>query len=149
MTLGRPNWQVPVRPEEKEMRGPTDPIEDPTPEFVDAVLEIVAGIPPAKVMTYGDIADRLTALPDLEGATGAYGARLVGQVMSRHGHDGAWWKVIRSTGQPPRGYELRALPHYEAEGTPLTGSGDAYKVDLRIARYDPDRPPEPTQESLF
>jgi alkylated DNA nucleotide flippase Atl1 len=131
------------------MRGPTDPIEEATPEFVDAVLAIVAGIPPAKVMTYGDIADRLTAMPDLDGATGSYGARLVGQVMARHGYASAWWKVIRSTGQPPKGYESRALPHYEAEGTPLSGSGEHYKVDLKNARFDPDRPDEPAQQALL
>jgi alkylated DNA nucleotide flippase Atl1 len=131
------------------MRGPIDPIEDPTSEFVDAVLAIVADIPPARVMTYGDIAERLTAMPDLEGATGSYGARLVGQVMSRHGHGGAWWKVIRSTGQPPKGYESRARIHYEAEGTPLLGQGESYRIDLKQARFDPDRPSEPSQGSLF
>ncbi|MGC4106480.1 MAG: MGMT family protein [Thermomicrobiales bacterium] len=131
------------------MRGPTDPIEDPTPEFVDAVLAIVREIPSAKVMTYGDIADRLADTPDLEGATGAYGARLVGQVMSRHGHASAWWKVIRSTGQPPKGYELKAIPHYESEGTPLVGAGESYRIDLKRARFDPDRVPEPEQQSLF
>jgi alkylated DNA nucleotide flippase Atl1 len=131
------------------MRGPTDPIEDPTPDFIDAVLAIVAGIPSAKVMTYGDIADRLVAMPDLDGAIGSYGARLVGQVMARHGHDSAWWKVIRSTGHPPKGYESRALTHYETEGTPLTGSGETYKVDLKVARWDLDRPVEPTQRSLL
>lgn len=131
------------------MRGPTDPIEDATPEFVDAVLAIVAGIPPAKVMTYGDIAERLTAMPDLEGAIGSYGARLVGQVMARHGHASAWWKVLRSTGHPPKGFESRARMFYEAEGTPLTGSGEHYKVDLKHARFDPDRPGEPTQQTLL
>lgn len=134
------------------MRGPTDPIEDPTPEFVDAVLAIVATIPSARVMTYGDIASRLTGMPDLDGATGSYGARLVGQVMSRHGHASAWWKVIRSTGHPPKGYESRALIHYEAEGTPLVGTGETYRIDLRQARFDPDQPDqpaEPVQESLF
>ncbi|MGB3330330.1 MAG: MGMT family protein [Thermomicrobiales bacterium] len=131
------------------MRGPTDPIEEPTPAFVDAVLAMVATIPAAKVMTYGDIAGHLTAMPDLEGATGSYGARLVGQVMAHHGHASAWWKVIRSTGQPPKGYEARARVFYEAEGTPLTGSGDGYRVDLKRARYDPERPDEPAQSALF
>lgn len=100
-------------------------------------------------MTYGDIADRLVAMPDLEGAVGSYGARLVGQVMARHGHDSAWWKVIRSTGHPPKGYESRALTYYEAEGTPLSGSGESYKVDLKKARWNPGQPSEPTQQSLL
>ena len=34
--------------------------EDPPPEFIDQVMTMVEGIPPGRVMTYGDIATILT-----------------------------------------------------------------------------------------
>ncbi|MGN6128011.1 MAG: MGMT family protein, partial [Humibacter sp.] len=49
----------------------------PAESFVDAVLEVVADIPPGRVMTYGQIAAVL----------GSRGARVVGQVMALYGSD--------------------------------------------------------------
>ncbi len=129
-------------------RGPTD-IGDPSPDFVAHVLEVVEMIPSGRVMTYGDIATVLADHDDLAGSVGSYGARLVGQVMSRFGHDSAWWRVIRSTGHPPKSYELRAREHYEEEHTPLTGPEANYRVDLKLARFDPGKPEEPGQTTLF
>ena len=88
-------------------------------------------------MTYGDIAAKLNDHDDLAGTTGSYGARLVGQVMSRFGADVAWWRVVRSTGHPPRFHERRARPFYLEEGTPLTGSPENYRIDLKLARCPP------------
>lgn len=112
-----------------------DDIKDPSPDFVDRVLEIVKTIPPGQVMTYGDIASALAGHPDLAGEAGSYGARLVGQVMSRFGDDVAWWRVIRSTGQPPKFHEAQAWEHYMAEGTPRTGTQEDYRIDLKHARH--------------
>jgi alkylated DNA nucleotide flippase Atl1 len=101
----------------------------PENRFVGSVLDIVADIPPGRVMTYGDIAAVL----------GSRGARVVGQVMSHYGSDVPWWRVIRAGGHPPVGHEQRALEHYRAEGTPLVslaGSG-SYRVDLASARWSP------------
>ena len=117
----------------------------PESSFVDGVLELVADIPPGRVMTYGDVA----------AVFGSRGARLVGQIMARYGADVPWWRVIRAGGHPPIGHEARALVHYRDEGTPLTGStGPAgYRVDFAAARWSPgqDRsaphgspPPSPT-----
>lgn len=114
-----------------------DEIRDPSPDFVACVLEIVRTIPPGRVMTYGDIARALASHDDLSGAPGAYGARLVGQVMARSGSDVAWWRVIRATGQPPKFHEDRAWVHYLDEGTPMTGPRENYRVDLKRARYRP------------
>jgi alkylated DNA nucleotide flippase Atl1 len=98
--------------------------------FVEDVLDIVEQIPPGRVMTYGDIAAVL----------GSRGARVVGQVMSRYGSDVPWWRVIRAGGHPPVCHEERALLHYRAEDTPLTGSvtTDAYRVDYASARWSPE-----------
>jgi alkylated DNA nucleotide flippase Atl1 len=99
----------------------------PSPEFTEAVLAIVASIPPGRVMTYGDVAAVL----------GSRAARAVGNVMSWYGSDVPWWRVIRASGLPPIAHEDRALSHYEAEGTPLVTTQGGYKVILRMARYFP------------
>ena len=69
------------------------------------VLDVVARIPPGRVLAYGDIAQRL----------GGLGPRTVGTVMSRYGSDVPWWRVIRSDGRPPQGLEDEAVEHWRAE----------------------------------
>ncbi len=98
--------------------------DDALPDFAEAVLEVVASIPPRHVMTYGDIAEYL----------GMGGPRVVGRVMSRFGSDVPWWRVLRAGGLPPSGLEARALERYRVEGTPLRQDGR--RVDLRLARWD-------------
>ena len=95
------------------------------PDFVTAVLEVVADIPPGTVMTYGDVAATL----------GSRAARAVGTVMAHYGSDVPWWRVVRASGHPAVGHEDRALEHYVTEGTPLTRDGQ--RVDLAAARYRP------------
>lgn len=112
-------------------------VKDPSPDFVNRVLDIVRSIPPGCVMTYGDIAGELSEHVDLSGEAGSYGARLVGQVMARFGADVPWWRVIRATGQPPKYHEAEAWVKYVSEGTPLTGSRESYRIDLERARYRP------------
>jgi alkylated DNA nucleotide flippase Atl1 len=97
----------------------------PSADFVEAVLEVVAAIPPGRVMTYGDVAAVL----------GSRAARAVGNVMALYGSDVPWWRVIRASGLPPIGHEERARLHYDAEQTPLVTSPYGYKVDLKVARY--------------
>ena len=95
--------------------------------FVDAVLAVVDEIPPGHVMTYGDVAATL----------GSRGARAVGQVMARYGHEVPWWRVIRAGGRPPAGHGERARAHYDDEGVPLRPSDDedGYRVDLAACRW--------------
>ena len=96
-------------------------------EFAEAVLDLVAQIPPARVLTYGDVAELV----------GRGGPRGVGTVMSRFGGGVPWWRVIRAGGLPPPGLEDRALAHYREEGTALVGGPLAgRRVDLRLARWD-------------
>lgn len=99
----------------------------PPQDFVEAVLDVVAAIPSGSVMTYADVAATL----------GSRAARAVGNVMALYGSDVPWWRVIRASGHPPIDHEERALPHYEAEGTPLVTTGDGYRVNLRLARHLP------------
>ncbi len=118
-------------------RGKAD-ASDQAPDFVDQVMSMVRAIPPGRVMTYGDIAILLTARAERAGLAEAYGPRMVGYVMSRFGGALPWWRVIRSTGHPPRSHQARAWPFYEEEGTPLAGSEERYRIDLRHARFVPD-----------
>ncbi len=105
----------------------------PDQDFVSRVLAVVEAIPPARVMTYGDVA----------AAIGSRAARAVGQVMAYYGSDVPWWRVIRASGHPPMGHEAPAheapaLEHYRAESTPLVWpAAGAYRVDLRVARWRP------------
>jgi len=123
-------------------------LREPTPDFIDKVLDVVRAIPPGRVMAYGDVAAVIGPHADLDGTAGSYGARLVGNVMSRFGENVPWWRVIRSTGHPPRFHEEKALRFYRAEGTPLTGPDDAYRIDMKRARYDPNDQ-TPTQATLL
>ncbi len=97
--------------------------------FVEAVLAVVADIPPGTVATYGDVAAIL----------GSRGARAVGQVMARYGSDVPWWRVVRAGGHPPAGKAEPARAHYEAEGTPLLPAAgeDGYRIDLAARRWIP------------
>ena len=102
----------------------------PSPEFVEAVLGVVARIPAGRVATYGDIA----------WAIGSNAPRAVGRVVALYGHAGPWWRVVPSTGLPPQGHARLALPHYREEGTPLrrVESPDDYRIALSSARLEFD-----------
>lgn len=99
----------------------------PNDDFVSRVLEVVAAIPEGMVMSYGDVA----------AAIGSRAARGVGQVMAYYGSDVPWWRVVRASGHPVADHEARALEYYRAEGTPLTWSGEVFRVDLARARFVP------------
>jgi len=100
-------------------------------DFVSAVLDVVASIPPGRAMSYGDVAATL----------GSRAARAVGRIMAQHGDSVPWWRVVRASGEVAPGLERRALERFRAEGTPLRWSADgaAFRVDLRAARYEPWR----------
>lgn len=101
-------------------------------EYTDQVLDLVAGIPAGRVMTYGDVA----------WCFGRPGARAVGMVLRYYGVEVPWWRVIRAGGHPPSGHGPSAREHYEAEGTPLlpAPTDDGYRVDLSAARWSPPAP---------
>lgn len=102
-------------------------------DFVSRVLDVVAAIPPGRVMAYGDIAATI----------GSSAPRAVGKVMAQYGSDVPWWRVVRASGHPPRCHEQRALEYYRAERTPMVTTASGYRLDLARARHRPwpmDRP---------
>lgn len=101
----------------------------PRDDFVSRVLAVVEDIPPARVMTYGDVA----------AAVGSRAPRAVGQVMAYLGSTMPWWRVVRAGGHPAVNHEAEALEHYRTEETPLLWSGNGvFRIDLRRARYSPE-----------
>lgn len=94
----------------------------PTP-FTERVLELVAAIPVGRVMTYGDVAERL----------GSRAPRAVGTALARYGGAVPWWRVLRSGGRLPRGLEESAAQHLAAEGVTIEVHDGRRVVDL--ARY--------------
>jgi len=74
-------------------------------------------------MTYGDVAEAL----------GTRSPRAVGQVMSRHGREVPWQRVVLATGDPAPTAAREALALLADEGCPLTEGGT--RVDLARARW--------------
>lgn len=95
----------------------------PTP-YAEAVLDLVARIPPGRVMAYGDVAAALQR---------GGGPRQVGTVMTRFGSGVPWHRVVRADGSPAAGHEEEALRRHRREGTPLRGA----RVDMARARWSP------------
>ncbi|HEU4405291.1 MAG TPA: MGMT family protein [Polyangiaceae bacterium] len=87
------------------------------------VLELVATIPPGRVLSYGDVAARV----------GAPTPREVGEVLQHQGHDVPWWRVLRVDGTCAPHLRDRQLALLAAEGAPLSPTGDA--VDMPLARW--------------
>ncbi|WP_181787167.1 MGMT family protein [Streptomyces phytophilus] len=96
-------------------------------EYADRVLSVAEGIPPGRVMTYGDVAEFIER----------GGPRQVGRVMALYGSSVPWWRVVRADGRLLPGHEREALEQYRVEGTPLraTTAGEQ-RIDLRRARWD-------------
>jgi alkylated DNA nucleotide flippase Atl1 len=94
------------------------------PPYAQAVLALARRIPPAKVMTYGDIAEFL------ERGT----ARQVGAVMAGYGSQVPWWRVVNSTGRLPEHLRGEAAARYLSEGTPF--ELDRERVRLAVCRWD-------------
>jgi methylated-DNA-protein-cysteine methyltransferase related protein len=93
----------------------------PTP-YAALVLDVVERIPRGRVMSYGDVAEYV----------GSGSARAVGAVMSRHGHEVPWQRVVLSTGEPAPSHPEEALRLLRAEGVPIRGN----RVDMARARWN-------------
>jgi alkylated DNA nucleotide flippase Atl1 len=96
----------------------------PTP-FAERVLDLVATIPPGRVLTYGDVAERL----------GSRAPRAVGTALARFGGGVPWWRVVRAGGLLPPGHEAEAAERLNAEGVVLIASADGPRVDLAQHRW--------------
>ena len=96
----------------------------PTP-FAERILDLVAAIPPGRVLTYGDVAERL----------GTRAPRAVGTTLARFGGGVPWWRVVRADGSPAPGHEVEACAYLIAEGVRLVDSSTGRRVDLERYRW--------------
>lgn len=97
--------------------------------YAREVLDLVDQIPVGKVMTYGDVAE-------LHGrGTG----RTVGTVLTGHGREVPWQRVVQASGRPAEPYLQEALRLLAAEGCPLL----AERVVLTEARWEGPAPVGP------
>lgn len=92
--------------------------------FARLVLDAVERIPRGKVMSYGDVAEYV----------GAGSARAVGTVMSRHGSEVPWHRVLHSDGTCATHKSDHQLDLLRGEGVPVIRD----RVDMRRARWDGD-----------
>ena len=93
-------------------------------DSTEAVRALIEEIPTGRVVTYGDLADAVDV-----------GARQVGQILARRGHDVAWWRVVDAGGRPPKDAQETAAQHYDHEGIPFHRAGDRVVVDLSERRW--------------
>jgi alkylated DNA nucleotide flippase Atl1 len=107
--------------------------------YLEAVLDVVAAIPPGRATTYGTVADVVAEGLAAAGERPRGGPRQVGQVLARAGGDVPWWRVVDASGRPPQHEARRALAELRAEGTPLTRDGT--RVLLRLAVWWPGADP--------
>ena len=94
----------------------------PPTAYARLVLDAVDAIPPGRVLTYGDVAE----------LTGRGTGRTVGTVMSHHGREVPWWRVVQASGRPAEPHLQEALALLRAEGCPVRGEC----VVLAAARWD-------------
>ncbi len=76
------------------------------PDFEEAVREVLTGLKPGDVVTYGEVAAEA-------GFPGA--ARAVGNIL--RGSDGLpWWRVVNAAGRLVPGHEREQAQRLRAEG---------------------------------
>jgi len=79
-------------------------------EAVERVREVVAAIPPGRVLAYGDVAAR----------AGLRSPRLVGRIMAEDTADLPWHRVLRADGTPAPHIAREQLARLRAEGVLAT-----------------------------
>ena len=94
----------------------------PPTAYARLVLDVVDRIQRGKVVTYGDVAEML----------GRGSPRAVGTVLTNHGREVPWQRVVQASGRPAEPFLHEALRLLAAEGCPIRGE----RVDLAVARWD-------------
>jgi O-6-methylguanine DNA methyltransferase len=90
--------------------------------FAQSVLDAVDRIPRGRVMSYGDVAEFV----------GMGSARAVGMVMSRHGAEVPWHRVLHADGTCAAHKADHQLEMLRAEGAPMLRG----RIDMTQARWD-------------
>ena len=90
--------------------------------FAQRVLDAVDRIPRGQVMSYGDVAEFI----------GMGSARAVGMVMSRHGGEVPWHRVLHADGTCATHKADRQLEMLRDEGVPMLRG----RVDMAEARWN-------------
>ena len=96
--------------------------------FAVAVLDVVDRIPRGRVLSYGDVA----------AIVGSGGPRQVAAVMSRHGSEVPWHRVLRADGTCAPSVARRQLPLLRRERVPF--SPDGTRVLMSRARWVAETP---------
>ena len=99
------------------------------PDFVEAVLDVVAAIPEGRAMSYGDVA----------AAIGSRAPEPSGQSWRTTAATCRGGASCARPGTPSPTTSARALEHYPRGGHASLWSADrtVFRVDLRVARYVP------------
>jgi O-6-methylguanine DNA methyltransferase len=90
--------------------------------FAQRVLDAVDRIPRGRVMSYGDVAEFV----------GMGSARAVGMVMSRHGAEVPWHRVLHADGTCATHKADHQLEMLRSEGAPMLRG----RIDMTQARWD-------------
>ena len=102
--------------------------------YARRVLDLVELIPRGRVLAYGDVAELL----------GQGGPRQVAAVMSRHGSEVPWHRVLRANGTCAPEVASRQLPLLRRERVAM--KPDGIRVRMVHARWVPDDLPPHLRE---
>ncbi|MEX5293656.1 MGMT family protein [Kocuria sp. CPCC 205268] len=103
------------------------------PGVARRVAEVVALIPPGRVLPYRDVAELAECRSP----------RLVGTIMARNptGAELPWWRVVTVQGTLADHLQAEARQRYREEGTPLVEDDrHLVRVDMGRALWTPDSP---------
>jgi methylated-DNA-protein-cysteine methyltransferase related protein len=92
--------------------------------FTDRVREVVRSVPTGTLLTYGEVAAEA-------GRPGA--ARAVGRILSEHGVDLPWWRIVPASGRLAPHLARRQADALRAEGVAVEGGR------VRYGRTDGER----------
>ena len=119
-------------------------------DYAEAVLDLVAQIPPGRAMTYGLIAEIVGDRFEAAEGRRRGGPRQVGTVLGRTGSDVPWWRVVNTVGTTagappaacPRGAARRA--HAAVRGRHPRRPADRRSGFRTTERVPSGRPPGAT-----
>ena len=99
-----------------------------TDEQVELVRSMIAAVPPGRVTTYGDLAER----------AGLSSPRIVGWILRTDGADLPWHRVVPASGRPTAPQSARQLARLADEGIPIEDG----RILLRQCRLTSDEEPD-------